>query len=329
MVRGTYWAIVLAILVTVTASTPANAQDFRGSIVGKVTDTTGAILPGVTVTVTNDDTKVQQNVVTDSEGGYRVPYLNVGPYSVAATLSGFKKVVKTGLQVAVGDAVKVDIVLEPGPVNEVVSVVADSPLLNTTTGVSGITIDAKQIAQLPLGDGTAYMLTRLAPGIMDTSDLHFARPMDNGNLAGIVSNGVQGGNEFTIDGMFNMSNARGTGFSPPSDAISSFKVQTNAFDAQVGPHGGRGREPGAEERHQPLPRAGRLLQPRRQPHGNSAADGARERHQADPHLQPADGHGKRPDHPGEDVLHGVRGVPARRAARAGHVHRADDEDACG
>ena len=137
--------------------------------------------------------------------------------------------------------------------NEVVSVVSESPLLNTTTGVSGITIDAKQIAQLPLGDGTAYMLTRLAPGIMDTSDLHFARPMDNGNLAGIVSNGVQGGNEFTIDGTFNMSNARGTGFSPPSDAIASFKVQTNAFDAQVGPHGRRRREPGAEERHQPVP----------------------------------------------------------------------------
>jgi len=191
MVRGTYWAIVLAILVSITASTPANAQDFRGSIVGKVTDSTGAVLPGVTVTVTNDDTKVQQNVVTDSEGAYRVPYLNVGPYSVAAALSGFKKIVKTGLQVAVGDAVKVDMVLEPGPVNEVVSVVAESPMLNTTTGVSGITIDAKQIAQLPLGDGTAYMLTRLAPGIMDTSDLHFARPMDNGNLAGIVSNGVQ------------------------------------------------------------------------------------------------------------------------------------------
>ena len=75
-------------------------------------------------------------------------------------------------------------------------------------GISGTTVDAKQIAELPLGDGTAYMLTRLAPGIMDTSDLHFARPADNGNLAGIVANGVQGGNEFTIDGAPNMSNAR-------------------------------------------------------------------------------------------------------------------------
>ena len=82
-----------------------------------------------------------------------------------------------------------------------------APLLNTSTGISGTTVDSKQIAELPLGDGTAYMLTRLAPGIMDTSDLHFARPADNGNLAGIVTNGVQGGNEFTIDGAPNMSNA--------------------------------------------------------------------------------------------------------------------------
>src|SRR4026207_2339773 len=69
---------------------------------------------------------------------------------------------------------------------------------------------------------------------MDSSDLHFARPADNGNLAGIVANGVQGGNEFTIDGAPNMSNAGARGFPPPSDAISQFKVQTNAFDAQTG-----------------------------------------------------------------------------------------------
>src|SRR5262245_36098915 len=78
------------------------------------------------------------------------------------------------------------------------------------------------------------MLTRLAPGIMDSSDLHFARPADNGNLGGIVTNGVQGGNEFSIDGAPNLSNARGVGFSPPSDAIEEYKVQTNAFDAQFG-----------------------------------------------------------------------------------------------
>ena len=230
VIRGA-WRVLF---VWLALASPALAQDFRGSILGTVTDSTGAVLPGVTVTVTNTETTVSQTLVTDNKGAYQALYLNPGKYAVTAQLSGFKKIVRPSTDVRIGDALRIDIVLEAGGVNETVQVVAESPLLNTSSGVSGTTIDAKQIAELPLGDGTAYMLTRLAPGIVDSSDLHFARPMDNGNLAGIVANGVLGGNEFTIDGAPNMSNARGVGFSPPSDAIAQFKVQTNAFDAQTG-----------------------------------------------------------------------------------------------
>src|SRR5439155_7344349 len=126
------------------------------------------------------------------------------------------------------EVLRVDITMQPGGVEETILVTSSVPLLNTTTGITGTSIDSKQIAELPLGGGTAYMLTRLAPGVMDASDLHFARPADNGNLGGIVANGVQGGNEFAIDGAPNVSNARGVGFSPPSDAIAEFRVQTNA-----------------------------------------------------------------------------------------------------
>ena len=224
----------LFIVALAVAVAPAGAQEFRGSIVGTVTDQSSGVLPGVTVTVTNTATGVSQNVVTNTEGSYQVRYLISGTYSVIAELSGFKKVVREGNQVRVGDVTRVDIALEAGGVQETITVVGATPLLNTESGISGTTIDSKQIEQLPLGDGTAYMLTRLAPGVMDASDLHFARPMDNANLGGIVTNGVQGGNEYTIDGAPNMSNARGVGFSPPSDAIAEFKVQTNAFDAQSG-----------------------------------------------------------------------------------------------
>jgi len=224
---------VLAMLVGL-AGTPAAAQDFRGGIRGTIVDASGGVLPGVTVTVTNAATSVAQTVVTDDKGLFEVLYLNGGTYTVKAELSGFKPVVRAGNEVRVGDVLQLAFTLSTGGVEETVNVTADVPLLNTTTGISGTTVDAKQIAELPLGDGTAYMLTRLAPGIADSSDLHFARPADNGNLAGIVANGVQGGNEFTIDGAPNMSNARGVGFSPPSDAIAQFKVQTNAFDAQTG-----------------------------------------------------------------------------------------------
>ncbi len=234
MMRLPFVRHVWALLVVAAIGSPAAAQDFRGSIAGTIADATGGVLPGVTVTVSNADTGVAQTVITDANGLYRVRYLNSGTYAVLAELQGFKKAVRSGNQVRVGDVLQIDLVLAAGGVEETIVVTADAPLLNTSTGISGTTIDSKQIAELPLGDGTAYMLTRLAPGIMDSSDLHFARPADNGNLAGIVANGTQGGNEFTIDGAPNMSNARGVGFSPPSDAIAEFKVQTNAFDAQTG-----------------------------------------------------------------------------------------------
>ena len=229
-IRGAVAAAAILFLTSVASM----AQDFRGTIIGTVSDRTGGVLPGVTVTITNTETQVVQTVVTDAQGLYQVRYLNPGPYAVTAELQGFKKFSRIDNNVRVGDVLRIDIALETGGMTETVEVSAEQPLLNTNSGVSGTTIDSKQIAELPLGDGTAYMLTRLAPGIMDSSDLHFARPADNGNLAGIVANGVQGGNEFTIDGAPNMSNGKGVGFSPPSDAISEFKVQTNAFDAQTG-----------------------------------------------------------------------------------------------
>lgn len=216
------------------ANASALAQDSRGVVVGTVADATGGMLPGVSVTVTNEGTNVAVNLVTDSRGAYQARNLNSGTYSVTAKLEGFKTAVRGGVQVRVGDAIAINLTLATGGISEVVMVTAEAPVLDTVSAVTGTMVDSKQIAELPLGDGTAYMLTRLAPGIMDTSDLHFSRPADNGNLGGIVSNGVQGGNEFSIDGAPNLSNARGVGFSPPSDTISEFKVQTNAFDAQSG-----------------------------------------------------------------------------------------------
>jgi hypothetical protein len=237
------WRWLLPGLAVALLNAPAQAQDFRGSILGVVSDSQGGVLPGVSVTVTNLGTNVATTVTTDARGEYRVPYLISGQYSVKAELDGFKSVLRKSLEVRVGDALTVDLTLAPGGIEEVMEVTAKTPLLNTSSGVTGETIDSNQIQQLPLGDGTAYMLTRLAPGLSDASDLHFSRPMDNGNLAGIIAYGAQGGNDFTLDGAPNRVSPNNTGtgnnsgvvgFSPPSDAIAEFKVQTNAFDAQAG-----------------------------------------------------------------------------------------------
>ena len=108
-----------------------------------------------------------------------------------------------------------------------------------------------------------------------------------------MTNGVQGGNEFTIDGSPNMSNARGVGFSPPSDAIEQFKVQTNAFDAQSGHTAGAVVNLAREERDQLAAPGDQLLQPQRQPRGDAAADDPQRRHEADARVQPLHRHAER------------------------------------
>ena len=92
---------------------PASAQDFRGGIRGTIADATGAVLPGVTVTITNTETKVAQTVVSDEKGNFEVLYLNAGSYSVSAELSGFKNVVRAH-DVRVGDVARLDFSMSAG-----------------------------------------------------------------------------------------------------------------------------------------------------------------------------------------------------------------------
>jgi hypothetical protein len=95
-------------------------------------------------------------------------------------------------------------------------------------------VTGKQISELPLTEGTAYQLATLAPGIAYTGNPLFTGPTSNGNLAAFRSNGATGANQITLDGSPNYAFDGGVGFSPPSDAVQEFKVQTNTFDAQQG-----------------------------------------------------------------------------------------------
>src|ERR1043165_1891757 len=122
---------VLSALALVFLTIPAFAQDFRGKVAGTIKDATGGVLPGVTVTVTNAGTNGTSTVVTDAKGYYEVPHLNSGVYSVEAKLEGFKTVLRKGIELRVGDELKIDLSLEPGGVSEVISVIAATPILDT------------------------------------------------------------------------------------------------------------------------------------------------------------------------------------------------------
>jgi hypothetical protein len=227
------WTFVL-LLACLLGGTAATAQDFRGAVAGRVTDSSGAVLPGVTVTVTNKNTNVSNDTVTNETGTYSLSYLQPGPYTVTAELQGFRKVSRENVEVRLGDRLEIDFKLEVGRLEEVVTVAADTPILETRTGSAGQVIDEKQIALMPLSDGNPFVLARLAPGVAYHGDLKFSRPFDNGGTSDFTADGGPGRNEFTLDGSPNMANGRRVAFVPPAGAVQEFKVETATFDAQQG-----------------------------------------------------------------------------------------------
>jgi len=223
-------ALAIALAVAATAA----GQEFRGAITGRVNDKSGGVLPGVTVTATNVATNVSSTTVTTGEGLFTIPYLTPGTYTVAAELSGFKKSVREGLEVRIGDRLVADLSMEVGQLEETVLVTAQSPLLEMGSASAGQVIDEKRISMMPLSDGNPFVLSRLVPGVAFTGDLKFSRPFDNAGTSGINADGASGGNEFTLDGSPNMTSGRRVAFVPPAGAVQQFKVGTATFDAGDG-----------------------------------------------------------------------------------------------
>ena len=209
-------------------------QEFRGSISGMVSDATGAALPGAKVTVTNVATNVPATTTTGAGGNYTVLYLPPGQYTISAEAKGFKKLVRSGIEVQIGDRLTVNLPLEVGSVTEEVRVTAEAPLLETSEASQGQVVDQRNIEDLPLPDGDPFVLARTAGGLAFTGNLLFARPFDNGGVSSIRASGAPGGNEFTLDGSPDMGSGLRVAFVPPSDAVQEFKVITSNFDAQQG-----------------------------------------------------------------------------------------------
>ena len=123
--------LLAGLLLVYPAHALAQSQAANGAIEGTVFDTSGGVLPGVTVTVTNVDTGVERSIITNEKGLYRAPLLPLGTYRVTAELQGFKKFEQTGVQLSVGETAVVNATLSVGTVSETITVSsADSPALD-------------------------------------------------------------------------------------------------------------------------------------------------------------------------------------------------------
>src|SRR5215472_17250581 len=218
----------------------AAAQDIFGVIAGTVTDSTGAAVAGVTVTITNQDTKLGRTVTTDGRGFYIAPQLSVGTYKVAAEAKGFKTTAKVGNELVAGGHLTVDLSLLVGAVTENVEVRAIGETVNTISGEISRTIDAEQVKDLALNERNYVQLVSLIPGAALTAFDQTALTTGMSTTASSVNGLRADGNLFTVDGGYNLdSGSNATQLDNVGiDFVREVAVQTSNFSAEYGRNDG-------------------------------------------------------------------------------------------
>jgi len=231
-------AVVTAVFLSISLC----AQDPRGTILGRITDPSGAVVAGADVRVTNVATGVAAGAKTNEAGNYVLPYLLPGVYTLQAELAGFKKFVREAIQVRVADSVEVNVPMQLGDIAESIEVKEETPLLSTAEASLGQVVDERRLVELPVYGGSPMDLVHLAPGTINTTDLRIRKTSQIGSASSFAADGAGlWNNDFTVDGVTNTQSYGGSGtvtsrvaLIPPSTAISEFKVQTTSFDASVG-----------------------------------------------------------------------------------------------
>jgi Carboxypeptidase regulatory-like domain/TonB dependent receptor len=232
------WRIVAATYVAVLLSAgSAHAQFDSAQISGVVQDSTGAVLPGVDVTLMNVGTKIERQAVTNEAGLYTFPNVPVGQYQITAMLSGFRPVTKSDVQLNAGVNIRVDVSLEVGALSETISVEAATTLVDTS--VIGRTVRAEQIAETPLSGRRASQVAQLAPGVVG-GNMGGSVPTGVGTFAtGVTS--INGGrsDEFitTIDGAPSIRIRQAGGFMMGAqnfDTVAEVQVLTTNYQAEFG-----------------------------------------------------------------------------------------------
>lgn len=191
--------LTLALVFTTLPSTSnLIAQTFRGTLLGTVSDATGAVIPGASVSVKNMDTGIERTTESNSDGAFNVPELPIGRYSISVTLTGFNPYQADGLEVTVGSRVNLNITLQTGGEKEEVVVSANALQVETTSNTLGATLTTQDVKNLPVNGRDYTKLIYLSPGVTGSPDQISDSP---GSFGAFSVNRARGrSNNFLLDG---------------------------------------------------------------------------------------------------------------------------------
>ena len=224
-------AVVFAVCL-LGAEPPLFAQQGTASIGGRITDEQGAMLPGVSLVITNEATGVFREITSSAEGTYAASQLSPGPYKIVARLAGFRVSERSGLQLQVGTTMTINLALGVGGLEETVTVTGQSPLVDTTSARVGGNIGTAELSELPAMNRNYFAAVALLPGVQ------FSPSTQLGNDTIIASGQSSQGNNVSVDGGYNVDDALGATVGAqvrtPLEAIQEFQVMTSMYDAEYG-----------------------------------------------------------------------------------------------
>src|SRR5262249_28301225 len=229
-----YANVLLMVAAVCFASVDSFGQGIRATVVGRVTDQSGAVVPGVKITITNAATNESRTAVASDTGDYAIPQLPPGDYNLTTELTGFNKVSQR-VVLETGQGARVDIVLKAGAITEEVAVTAVSPLLSTENSSIGNVVDQKKIVELPLNGRDYLQLAQLQPNVFapaQNSTLGFRGGFN-------VSGNSEVANNYIKDGIDNNDETTNQPLHRPIlDAVLEFKVLTGTYGAEYGRQAG-------------------------------------------------------------------------------------------
>jgi hypothetical protein len=238
------WMLRISLAVTVGvmlfSPRPLHAQVDTGSILGAVTDPSGAVIGNATVTLTNEGTGSSLSTSVGADGGYKFTPVRIGSYKLSASSQGFQTTEQKNIVVNVGSAVVANFTLKPGQVTETVEVTTSTPVLETQDASVGQVVNSKSVNELPLNGRNFTFLAQLGAGVNSPQ----SDTRGNAASGAFSANGLRSAqNNYLLDGIDNNSDTvdflNGTNYVvlPPVDAIQEFKVQTTGFSAEFGRSG--------------------------------------------------------------------------------------------
>src|SRR5881227_117331 len=227
-----------ALLVVVATAGSVFGQGFQGGLRGSIKDA-GGVIPGVEVTLNNEQMNIKRSVVTNERGEYVFSNVDPGNYAVKAVLQGYKAIDRGGIRIGTQQFIVLDLTLEVGAIEENVTVTGEAPLIETANASQGTVLDNAALQTLPSSGRAAFLVGTTVPTVIPSGDAQFNRQQDQSNASLLsLGGGTRRGNNYTLDGVPITDITNRAVANPTIESLDDVKVQVHTYDAEMGRTGG-------------------------------------------------------------------------------------------